>query len=170
MAEFDYMQHAMAEYDKLNHSELRVGVLDKSGSFLQMIAIVNNNGCHIHAKNYPKLRIPVRLPNGRTGYVFKESVVIPARRFMEKTIMDNEQRWINYMETGAMRIASEPNVTANDIMNNLGRSIVQQMKQEMTDWKSPSNAPLTIQNKGRDDPLIDKGKLRASISYQIIEK
>lgn len=170
MEEFDYMPHAISEFNKLNNSEIRVGILDKSGNFLQMIAIVNNNGCFIHAKNYPKLRIPVKLSNGKTGYVFKESVTIPARRFMEKTITDHENEWIEYLQNGILSISSNDNMSAKTIMDNLGRQIISEMQDEMNNWTSPSNAPLTIQNKGKDNPLIDTGKLRDSIDYEIVDK
>ena len=42
----------------------------------------------------------------------------------------------------------------------LGDAIVKDIKRTITEFSEPKNAPLTIANKGFDDPLIEKGELR----------
>ena len=44
------------------------------------------------------------------------------------------------------------------------------IQQYMTDLKVPPNAPLTIKLKGSDNPLIDTGELRASVTSKLVMK
>ena len=41
------------------------------------------------------------------------------------------------------------------------------MQKSITDLKSPPNAPATIARKGSDDPLIDTGHMRQSVTWRI---
>ncbi|UTC26018.1 neck protein [Phage vB_KsaM-C1] len=41
------------------------------------------------------------------------------------------------------------------------------VQQYMTDLRTPPNSPYTIQQKGADNPLIDTGALRASVTWKV---
>lgn len=169
MEEKDNIPKAMEELNKLNRMQLNVGILNSETPFLQMIAIVNNDGTVIHAKNYPYLRIPVRQADGRIGFVFKKSVKIPARRYLEKTIIDGQDDWQNFVLNNVYEI-TEGNTTATELMNNLGKKVVARMQNIMKSWSKPGNARITVANKLKNDPLIDTGHLMESIKYEIKEK
>lgn len=49
----------------------------------------------------------------------------------------------------------------------LGSAVVEDLKKAITAWKKPPNAPSTIAKKGFNDPLIETGETRDSISVII---
>lgn len=51
----------------------------------------------------------------------------------------------------------------------LARLLVQYMKDSITRWDTPSNAPSTIALKGKNDPLMDTGLYRDSISFKLLK-
>lgn len=165
--EFNNADKIMGELNIINHSAIQIGVLDESGEFLQMIAIVNNDGTTIRAKNKPYLMIPYKKSDGTTGYFQKKEVSIPARRFLERTIKVHGGRWSTYAAEQIPDLI-DGSKTAMGIMRNVGELAVKQMQSEITKFKVPHNAPLTVANKGFDDPLIDTGALRDTIAYEIV--
>ena len=44
---------------------------------------------------------------------------------------------------------------------------VNHMKSVIDEWTTPPNSAATIQRKGKDDPLVDTGKMRDSVEYRI---
>lgn len=50
----------------------------------------------------------------------------------------------------------------------IGNIAVGKVKEYMTDLRTPPNSPATIKKKKSDNPLIDTGSLRASITYKIV--
>lgn len=164
--EFNYILKIEHEIDVFNSMAIEVGVL--KDDYLQMIAVVNNDGAVIRAKNVPYLVIPYR-KDGVMTYIKKKSVSIPARRFMERTIARHEGRW----QTLAMQQLTKlmnGDGTAMMALHMIGHVAVEQMKSEIVRFKVPHNAPLTVANKGFDDPLIDTGALRDAINYRIVAK
>ncbi|GEP72026.1 hypothetical protein FD12_GL001398 [Lentilactobacillus rapi DSM 19907 = JCM 15042] len=167
ITEYDKFPKAIEQFDILNSSEIHIGVLhDKH---LQMIAIVNNDGATIRAKNVPYLMVPTLGKDGKRGFVRLKEVHIPHRRFMEKTKMHNERRWLSYAQQETMKILAG-DMTAMHALHYLGNLATEQMKTEIIKFANPANAPLTIANKGFNDPLIDTGALRDSITYRIVPK
>lgn len=164
--DFNYIDKIEHEIDVFNSMAIEVGVL--KDDYLQMIAVVNNDGAVIRAKNVPYLVIPYR-KDGVMTYIKKKSVSIPARRFMERTITRHEGRW----QTLAMQQLTKlmnGDGTAMMALHMIGHIAVEQMKSEIVRFKVPHNAPLTVANKGFDDPLIDTGALRDAINYRIVPK
>jgi hypothetical protein len=49
----------------------------------------------------------------------------------------------------------------------LGPVFVNEMKQQIIDWDSPSNSPKTIADKGFDDPLRDTDTMLNSVEYRV---
>ncbi|WP_143463350.1 hypothetical protein [Levilactobacillus enshiensis] len=146
--------------------QIEVGVL--KDDYLQMIAVVNNDGAVIRAKNVPYLVIPYR-KDGVMTYIKKKSVSIPARRFMERTVSRHEGRWQTVAEQQLAKLMNGDG-SAMMALEMIGHLAVEAMKSEIIRFKVPHNAALTIANKGFDDPLIDTGALRDAIDYRIVPK
>lgn len=164
--EYNNIGKISQQVDVFNTHMIEVGVL--ANGFLQMIAVVNNDGAVIHAKSSEYLMIPYR-ENGKLKFAKKKSVTIPARRFLERTMERHESRWQTEARKQFIKIA-DGNGTAMMALNMLGHLMVTQMKSEIVKFKVPHNAKLTIANKGKDDPLIDTGALRDAINYRIVTK
>lgn len=91
------------------------------------------------------------------------TLTIPPRPFMRDTIAHNRENWGPLM--GAALKASGYN--ARNALNMAGEKIASQMQREITDMKSPPNAPRTVKQKGFDKPLIDTGHMLNSVSYEV---
>jgi len=57
--------------------------------------------------------------------------------------------------------------TVDQIMERVGVVAVGEVQQYITDLRTPPNAPSTIAKKGSDNPLIDTGAMRQSVTYQV---
>lgn len=157
----NHLPHAIKEFKKLNESQLIVGVpLDDD--FLQMIARVNENGMTIKPKHGKYLSVP----NGKGGIVKLKKVKIPARPFMRYTVNHKKRQWAILVTTEANKIMLGQQ-DADGLLETLGKRIKTDIQKTITHWKSPKNAPLTVANKGKDNPLEDTGKLRNSITYKV---
>lgn len=167
MDEYNHIPNILREVGQLNQEQLLVGILDESGDYLQMIAVVNNDGTTITAKNAPYLMIPVRQSDGTLSFIRKKSVTIPARHFLERTIKRHEAEWQDYALERIPKVM-DGTISGHELLDALGILAVTQMKAEITKFKTPKNSGLTVANKGRDDPLVDTGALRDAISYEIV--
>lgn len=52
----------------------------------------------------------------------------------------------------------------------IGAVTAGEVQQYMTDLRTPPNAPYTIAQKGSSNPLIDKGALRASVTWKVTDE
>ena len=59
---------------------------------------------------------------------------------------------------------------AYNLMGNTAKSIIISSFKNKNDGQWAPNAPSTIKKKGVDNPLIDTGRLRRSITYELIDK
>lgn len=156
------------EFRKLNHYMVEVGVMkpvgNKSLAFLQMIATVNEFGAEIYPKNGPYLVIPMK-----DGSFYKlKHVKIPERSFLRDGIDLGMFRINELVERDLSRIMNSE-LTAYELYEDVGQLIQQRIKDEIVLKTSPHNADLTIENKGKDDPLVDTGALHKSIGVKVIE-
>lgn len=177
----------------IRSKHLYVGV-PRDNQFLTMVACVQEYGAHIQAKNYPYLWIPTSNAKGRkaseipnlyvrghaAGYddqgssfgfcvcfVLKKSVNIPARPFLRLTNENNIRLWSDLATQKAYQ-AAMGQINIDDYFNIVGKRIENDIKDKITQLMNPSNAPLTVERKGKNDPLMDTGKLRDSITYTVI--
>ncbi|WP_140926037.1 hypothetical protein [Apilactobacillus micheneri] len=189
------MASGIPEVDKFLQYRLFVGV-PKNNQKLNMIAIVQEQGKIINAKNYPFLVIPTSNAKGRktsqiTGlyrrghalgvdditqpykfrimFVLKKSVKIPPRPFMRYTLDHKKDEW-NILLTNLIHEMLIGRLTANKAYTKLGNKIVDDLKQTINDFAHPQNSKLTQERKGFDNPLIDSGILRDSITFYLIKK
>lgn len=49
----------------------------------------------------------------------------------------------------------------------IGNVAKRMLEREIENWTTPPNAPSTIRRKGRDDPLVDTGRMRDNIKVWI---
>lgn len=61
----------------------------------------------------------------------------------------------------------EKGLATDQIMEQVGAIAAGATQQYMTDLREPPNAKSTIAKKGSDNPLIDSGSLRASVTYKV---
>ena len=59
------------------------------------------------------------------------------------------------------------NLNANDAMR-IGEKAVEVVRESITDWAVPPNAPSTVARKGFNDPLIETTRMRESVTYKLI--
>lgn len=164
---------------------------------LNMIALVQETGKHIQAKNYPYLVIPTANAEGkktseivglyrrghalgindpsqsngfRVMFVLRKSVDIPARPFMRITLNHHADEWTELFAKTFLQVALDPSKSADDIFKVVGKQMVADLKDTLTKLSQPANAPLTAERKGFNNPLIDTGQLRDSIDYFVINK
>lgn len=162
---------------------------------LQMIALVQEGGKHIEAKNYPYLVIPTAAAAGRKTseiaglyqrghalgindpsqangfqvmFILRKSIDIPPRPFMRLTMNNHLDEWAELFASEFYHAALNPNATAEDIFAKVGERMVRDMQTTMDQLSQPSNAPLTAERKGFNNPLIDTKLMRNSICYMVV--
>jgi len=89
---------------------------------------------------------------------------IPSRPFLRIATDRNKTTWQNEAE----RIVDKVFARYNPNFSILGRTMVENIR-DVIGNKSllAPNAPATIRKKGHDKPLIDKGKLKSSVAYEV---
>lgn len=93
---------------------------------------------------------------------------IPARPFIRKAFIDNQQKYGRYVEAGIDKICYEGG-TGKELLNKLGKLGVADVREAIRRWTKPGNAPLTIDNKkGTNNPLVDTGQLTKHVTYKIL--
>ena len=175
----------------IRNRPLYVGV-PKGDSFLNMIALVQEYGCHIHEHNKSgflwiptsnaKGRRPGEIPNlyirgHAAGYndsssadgfcvcfVLKKSVDIPARPFLRDTYQKHSGDWQDLANKTVLRMALN-NDNPDDFYNIVGDHVVNDIKDTIRYLMNPHNAPLTVERKGFNNPLIDTEALLNSITH-----
>lgn len=89
---------------------------------------------------------------------------IPPRPFFRNAIAKNSQKWMKFFKKNAKE---QPPYKA---MGMLGEMIRSDIVQSINQTNTPPNSPLTIKQKGSSKPLVDTGKMRASVSFQVRAK
>lgn len=84
---------------------------------------------------------------------------IPARPWLDTGVASGRQDYIVYI---AEQVSS--GATMDQVIEGVGILAAGATQQFITDLKTPPNAPYTIAKKGSDNPLIDTGRMRASVT------
>lgn len=101
----------------------------------------------------------ITMPNGRV-------IDIPERSFIRATIDENREQ-LQRTATLAGRAVLLGKLDNARSLALIGEQAVGLMKKRISDGIPPPNAPITIARKGSSTPLIDKGQLRGSITYEV---
>jgi len=89
---------------------------------------------------------------------------IPSRPFGTTTIPRYKDKINKVMKTW-LRDAIEGRMEVVDVYDRIGFTVAGFMKKNLTDGEWKGNAEETIKLKGSDQPLIDQGQLRQSITW-----
>lgn len=87
---------------------------------------------------------------------------IPARPWLDAGIESGTTEILDIIRSGIGK-----GLSLDTVLEQVGVVSVGAVQEFMTDLKDPPNAPSTIEKKGSDNPLIDSGALRASITYSV---
>ena len=87
---------------------------------------------------------------------------IPPRPWLEPGVASGTQEYLQIISDGIKNGGS-----LESVLDIVGVVAVGKVQEFMTELSSPANAASTIEAKGSDNPLIDTGALRASVTYQI---
>jgi len=97
---------------------------------------------------------------------------IPSRPFMRNSMRKNKKnmrkqlRRVAQAELGPKSGPKSPRI---QIMR-LGMMAQNWIRREITDLRTPPNAPLTIARKRSSNPLIDTGRMRQEIQFRVLDK
>lgn len=194
--DFDKVPKIHREFEKLNKMQIEVGIFSDN-SFIHMIAVVNEYGLTIrphgqwltiptaNAKGRKAGQIPglfkpknrnvlaISDPDKESGlkvmFILAKKVVIPERSFVRSTFDENLNQWTEICWHKVEDIISGDG-TADQLANALGRQMQKDIRSKIKRIKTPRNSPITIANKGADNPLIDTGKLVEAVKYHITSR
>lgn len=89
-------------------------------------------------------------------------ITIPARRWLEPGVASATPELLQTVQDGI-----EAGQSMDKILEAVGVVAVGKVKVYMTELKSPPNAASTVRKKGSNNPLIDSGALRQSVTHQV---
>lgn len=87
---------------------------------------------------------------------------IPARPWLDTGIESGTTEILDTIRSGIGK-----GLPLDTVLEQVGVVSVGAVQEFMTDLKNPPNAHSTIEKKGSDNPLIDQGHLRASVTYSV---
>lgn len=93
---------------------------------------------------------------------------IPARSFMRKGWIENRSKYQKMITEGLSGIWDGSD-TAEKILDRIGSQAVADMRRSAIKLRDPKNAPMTVDNKGSDNPLVDTGELERKITYEVVK-
>ena len=115
-------------------------------------------------------------PNGlKIIFYLVKQVKIPSRPFLRKSLIENEKKYERLVKVGVERII-DGQATGKGLFDLLGHTAASDIRRTMRLFFKPGNAPLTIDNKGFNNPLIGRhaggqgGALINKVTYKIIPK
>jgi len=89
---------------------------------------------------------------------------IPERPFMRNAFDKNKGKIKKVQDELYSRILQN-RISPRQGLGLLGEAMERLTKKEITDLRTPPNAPATVAKKGSSNPLIDTGQLRQSITH-----
>lgn len=170
---------------------------NKDEDYMEMIAMVNEHGADIKPKNGKYLTIPtpnagkhkasdfdglffhmtkqgkpsLAIKDGnsiKVMFLLSKGVHIPQRSFLRTTFDEHiNDDWDAAVGEDVQEIF-EGTKTAKELYEHLGRLMVNEVQKKVSTFSNPHNSDITVQNKGRDDPLKDTGALYRAIGYKVI--
>ena len=90
---------------------------------------------------------------------------IPARPWLDVGVEQGNKEYLDVIEEGIADGLSQ-----DQILEQVGAIAAGYAQQYITDLDTPPNAPSTVKKKGSNNPLIDTGAMRASVTYIVTNK
>ena len=97
---------------------------------------------------------------GTTG---AHDITIPPRPWLDVGFQSGNKEYINTLKKVLV-----DGGTSTQALNAVGMVAVGKVQEYMSDLKTPGNAKSTIRKKGFDNPLIDTGSLRQSVTSRLV--
>ena len=91
---------------------------------------------------------------------------IPARPFLDNAMRDNRAKYRRLMRASAERML-RGETAIGPVLDILGSVAVADVQAEIVALQDPANAPSTIKAKGSSSPLIDTGRMRQAVTYDV---
>ena len=148
----------------IKNKSIRIGILGEAGSDILMIANVNEFGVKINVT--PKMRGYLALK----GLHLKKSttqISIPERSYMRGGFDANRNKIIDYAQ-GKLEDLFNFRITGQQYLDQVGLFCVGLIQDYLTNLREPPNHPYTIAKKGSSNPLVNTGRLRNSITYEVV--
>ena len=103
------------------------------------------------------------------GFPLKKTtteIVIPPRPFIRQTADRNKKKWMWLLREKLVK-ALDGKLTFEQALNQLGLRIEGDLKETISTFSEPANAPMTIAMKGKDTPLRNTGIMLDTIDYEV---
>lgn len=99
-----------------------------------------------------------------------ESVRIPERSFVRSTFDEQVQAWTKVVAR-LMGQVFHGQITVETLFERIGLLIASDIQKKIRAIHDPPNAPITSsRKKGVNNPLIDSGRLRQSVTYRVVSR
>lgn len=96
------------------------------------------------------------------------TVHIPARPFLRKSVDDNVSKINSFLQEKKKDIVR--GASAEQVLKEIGIFQKDLIQEKITEGDFAPNAPSTVRKKGSSKPLIDTGRMRQSVNYEIKTK
>lgn len=101
------------------------------------------------------------------GVTGPHKIVIPPRPFMETTKNERKKEVLNFQKD-ALKYLIKNGGSLEKLLGEFGAKYADFIRETITKFSDPPNAPSTIAHKkGVDNPLIDTGTMRQSVTWEI---
>jgi hypothetical protein len=90
----------------------------------------------------------------------------PERPYFRTMIAEKSPRWGDSMAY----LARAHNYDARAMLTSMGHGIQGQLVDSIRGWQDPPNAPLTVEIKGFNKPLVDEGIMQNSVSFEVVDR
>ncbi len=94
---------------------------------------------------------------------------VPPRSFLRSTVREKRRVYARLMRDAVSRAVGRREEDVEREFGLIGVRAVRDVQLKITQLRIPPNAPSTIRRKGSSNPLIDTGRLRQSITYELRE-
>ena len=91
---------------------------------------------------------------------------VPERPWLSTAMRDNRQKYRNGMKASAKKLLLGQ-TSLQTVLSKLGIDAQGDVQESISSWSSPPNSPVTIELKGSSQPLIDRGDMRAAVTYLV---
>ncbi len=185
----------------IRNNVIKIGIFGEDDSFILMIATVHEFGKVIVPKTSKYLTIPVNKKSyGKSAKSFKDlyvlktdsgelylvrnkgkdsieflywlakKVEIPERSFIRGSYDNDKNKIMAFVEKQLNKFLTLK-IDEATFWNSIGEYAVSDVKQYITDLKSPPNSSATLAAKSpKSNPLINTGRLRGSIVWKKVRK
>lgn len=93
---------------------------------------------------------------------------IPARGYFKRSALSRKRDLRRDSRDVAYAIA-RGRLTCDKGLDLIGQQAAATLKKDLTDFKDPGNADLTIALKGFDNPMIETGHMRSEITHRVVK-